>query len=814
MGLLKRLISLNNLIRPGVEAGQVATLLILIMIIGLILVMATVNIGQVAVNSTALSNAADTAALSLASSLATKSRMYWEGLGNTFEHCEKRNLLGLILALIIAIIITIVTWGCAWYTIILAAAVGGAVGGMIGAMITGTNIGSGILMGAMIGAAVGSVAVGVQNITVLLEDAAFLSSGMSGPTLAGSAMTFTVFGSVYLGAAVSMASGLMSLWNRGDMAINMERVILDQLSKQLGKLDEQSQYRETTIFAALARTIDDPVKVPDVHDLDADQDTTEPTSRFLTFWWERIGVYAALSEEWATYINDFVGKMQNFRNVIVPAYNGTPTEVTVYIYTDPLTGEVVTSETYPEGLLPSSFSYNPVTTETRTKILPGMLERQDYKWSLEQVTIDGEQDMQEVAMAGPCVGQGVEDGSIVGFMRPLYALGYTTPYWQPGPSDTPCEKNDPMNAWMDIDCSSGDVPSSLPVCSPSDTPAGYDDIDGMADGLRAMVVYMDTIVPPTFDEFMAQYYPNVNLTISEDYEGTYYFSSNWMRAQYEAQYNAMVAEMNPVLNWQDWVYSFYNPDDPADPDTYYVILANYIATLENIKSALQALNLPLCGQGCFEADGITCDVGACTGGWQSYQCPGWEPWEWAWGPPPQNCIMPSPGWPCKLHQQGCIEGTGITIDQNIDDELQPVLNDIDRMIAEMTNFRDQIKAFADQMFGVDIVALGDCAPGNHNCVQYIWQDSRGTNTIRVEVGPFKMPRLHRKSSFWKVCMQLKDYTDDNRCWVKVTKYESAPNVGIFGKWNPFRRGITRISKVGYGPGAGDIWDIWIKDTRR
>lgn len=809
--LLKRLISLNNLTRPGVEAGQVATLLILLMIIGLVLVLATVNIGQVAVSSTALSNAADAAALGLASSLATKSRQLCEGLinagGGCFEYCKKRNLLGAILALVFAIIATIITWGCAWYTILLAAAAAGAVGGMIGAAIMGTDIWQGAMMGGAIGLAVGTIALGVQNVYAAYVGA----QGGSGAVSSVSAFLKALGGlKGTMGTLALFNMGGSVLYMTGDAAINYEQRALSQLTKQLAKLDEASQFRETAIFTALSRVVDDPVKVADEHDLDADEDRTEPTSRFLSFWWERIGNYTAISAQWESLINDFVGKMKNFRNVIVPAYNGTPQDVTVYIYTDPMTGEEVVSETPPTG---TPFP-PPYTTETRTKIVPGMLERQDYKWSLEQVTIDGEQDMQEVAMAGPCVGQGIEDGSIVGLLRPLYALGYTTPYWQPGPSDTPCDRNDPINAWMDIDCSSGDVPSTLPTCSPSDIPAGYDDFDGMTDGLRDMAINIDTIIPPTFDEFMAQYYPNVNLTISDDYSGIFYFNYNWMRAQYEAQYQELVAEMNPVMTWQMWIYDFYNPYDPADPDTYYMILAADIALLENIKNELIAMResrMPACNEGNYDAAAteptcINCLAGS--GHWEWREEGG--SWYLIFIPDCGLCVFNPP---CSFRNSTTHSHDTLTIDMDSDDELLPAINDIDRMIAEMTNFRDQIKVFADQMFGLNVNALGDCVPGNHNCVQYIWDDSRGQNTIMVQLGAFRMPYLKKKSSWRKTCMQLKDYTDAERCWVKVTRYDPAPNVGIFGKWNPFRRGISRISKVGYTPGAGEIWDIWIKGTK-
>ncbi|MFA5401875.1 MAG: Tad domain-containing protein, partial [Dehalococcoidia bacterium] len=70
-GFYKRF-SLNNL-REGKPLGQVATLLILMIVVVLIMILTTVNLGQLSISTTNLSNVADSAALSLASQLATRS---------------------------------------------------------------------------------------------------------------------------------------------------------------------------------------------------------------------------------------------------------------------------------------------------------------------------------------------------------------------------------------------------------------------------------------------------------------------------------------------------------------------------------------------------------------------------------------------------------------------------------------------------------------------------------------------------------------------------------------------------------------------
>ena len=71
MRRLQQLCSLANLTRSRNAMGQVATFLLLITAGVLIIALATANLGQVAVHSTRVANAADSAALRLGSSLAT-----------------------------------------------------------------------------------------------------------------------------------------------------------------------------------------------------------------------------------------------------------------------------------------------------------------------------------------------------------------------------------------------------------------------------------------------------------------------------------------------------------------------------------------------------------------------------------------------------------------------------------------------------------------------------------------------------------------------------------------------------------------------
>lgn len=174
---LEKITSLKNLsyARPS---GQIATLLMLVMVGVLVMIMVTVNLGKVSNTATSLSNAADSAALYLASQLATKSTQLYQALDYKTEKCQKGGFMALFLAIIVAIIIVaivIVSGGAAAPgaftmaacmkfaadSLLLLTAVGaaaGAAGGAAGGAIAGTGVLQGALQGAMIGAAIGSIA--------------------------------------------------------------------------------------------------------------------------------------------------------------------------------------------------------------------------------------------------------------------------------------------------------------------------------------------------------------------------------------------------------------------------------------------------------------------------------------------------------------------------------------------------------------------------------------------------------------------------------------------------------------------------------
>jgi hypothetical protein len=91
--------------------------------------------------------------------------------------------------------------------------------------------------------------------------------------------------------------------------------------------------------------------------------------------------------------------------------------------------------------------------------------------------------------------------------------------------------------------------------------------------------------------------------------------------------------------------------------------------------------------------------------------------------------------------------------------------------------------------------------GGTNPVTYEWTDARGFNSVMVQVGSFQSAATHEYSTGnWlagKTCTELTHLTDEDNCWVKVTRYDPSRTLGFLGKWNPFRHGITRKTWVGY-----------------
>lgn len=294
---LRNITSLDNLGKKG----QVATLLILMMVGVLIFILVTVNIGQNSIRATNLANAADAGALYLGSQLSTKANMLYESLGNNVEKCKRRGFLGIILAIIGAITGYLIGGP-------LGAVIGGAIGGSIGgAIVTQSPVGAltGAIQGAIIGAAIasgaklgaklgGKLAAEELTGTALKEALKDLSTEelaemgsvtvLEGTGELAVVIPSTIGATIGAGAGATLAVG-STVYNEY-VNDQMTAAAFAAAAEALSGLPEYDQYREGVFLQALSRTIDDPNKTQDIYDSDEDGDTEEMVPYFQ-YWWDR-----------------------------------------------------------------------------------------------------------------------------------------------------------------------------------------------------------------------------------------------------------------------------------------------------------------------------------------------------------------------------------------------------------------------------------------------------------------------------------------------------------------------------------------------
>ncbi len=291
--------------RRGVR-GQIATFLILLMVVILIFTMVTANLGQVSLAATRLANASDAAALMLGSQLATFGNQYSGQLGGDTEECHKEGPLITVLAIItiiVALIIFVASGGTLTpASMALIATVAGALGGGIGGIIQYGGL-KGFLMGALQGAAIGAA----------IGGGAYVAAGIFGATVAA------LLAGGFVGAGLKILASVLIDQMKSDA--------FQALAKKLQALPPDLAMQQGIIFLALSRVVDDPTLVPDTYDLNGNGNTTEQVPRFL-WWWDRRleDIKIALGDMPQT-IRDFVnGPLESMRDFARSTYqtSGSP----------------------------------------------------------------------------------------------------------------------------------------------------------------------------------------------------------------------------------------------------------------------------------------------------------------------------------------------------------------------------------------------------------------------------------------------------------------------------------------------------------
>ena len=315
---LRDITSLNNLGRKG----QVATVLILLMVAVLIFILVTVNVGQTSLTATNLANAADAGTLYLGSQLATKANVLYKSLGNTTQKCQKGGWASLIFAIVLAVIATVATWwagGTGGY-LVLAGALGGAAGGAAGGAYAGTGALRGALTGAIVGAGIGGgVAIGAEAGAGAAGSGLgpeALVAGTGAGTGTAAVLTPTAAATISTGMTVGAVAGgtlsaSASVYNK-HVDERMTAAAFDAAARALSGLPEYDQYREGVSLQALSRTIDDPNEIQDGRDSDEDGDTEEQVPYFQYWWDERIELYKKIVPILQSLTQGFLNNTDDF----------------------------------------------------------------------------------------------------------------------------------------------------------------------------------------------------------------------------------------------------------------------------------------------------------------------------------------------------------------------------------------------------------------------------------------------------------------------------------------------------------------------
>ncbi|MCM8797121.1 MAG: hypothetical protein NC923_04500 [Candidatus Omnitrophica bacterium] len=244
---LRKTISLSNL-RCGCVLGQISTLLIFMMVIILAMILVTVNLGQLTNFALDLSNAADFSVLIITNSIATHMHILWEAMGKKDKICQLGGIFELILFFIL-FIPSLLLFGTGLTGIIIATKIGGL----------GLSLARGIYYGSFNAALSG-----------------FLDGLIFGVTV-GSGFMLGTFATL-----LAFTSATANWVIKSEMSAEA----IEEAAKQLNGLSQEDSIAQSAVYTAFLNTVNDPSKIQDYYDSDADGNYTEMVPYFQ-FWWAR-----------------------------------------------------------------------------------------------------------------------------------------------------------------------------------------------------------------------------------------------------------------------------------------------------------------------------------------------------------------------------------------------------------------------------------------------------------------------------------------------------------------------------------------------
>ena len=279
MSRLSDLISFANFAGKP-RRGQIATLIMVMMVAVLICALMIANLGHLSVRVARVENAADRTSLALGSQLATRANVLCKSLGSgtecITEQCRPTGLLGTIIAVVAAVIVTIFVppvgalmgqWLAGLFgatvatagttAVALGGALAGAIGGGIGGgIVQGTWGGAfaGAASGAATGFGIGSMAGALGHVSSVATTRSVMQPLMK--------VTYQSVPKAILGAGAGAGGGMIGGPHVSGTVMG-DQYTADQLvviGKKLSGLPDYERIRESVLHQALSDVIDDPNK--------------------------------------------------------------------------------------------------------------------------------------------------------------------------------------------------------------------------------------------------------------------------------------------------------------------------------------------------------------------------------------------------------------------------------------------------------------------------------------------------------------------------------------------------------------------------
>lgn len=860
---LRKIISLNNLIRSN-SGGQIATLLILAMVVLLIFILATVNLGQVSIKTTRLANAADSAALLLASQLATKANFLLNALkaqdgeeGAKFKDgpppalCSKsRGILGTLLAILAIIAMAILCQGClaAIGHFLLGSALGAKIALLIGVKLTAvmTTVGA-MAVGAVAGAIGGAISYegDIKGILMGAMQGMMIGAAMAGGyyTLQGwfSAGTVAPAAGAELAPGTALSGGEFIASTGEIMSLEGATVVESSLVSNVVVGEGAGATACVEIGGEIAYGTITSAEVSGTLVVSAGVGTagavttatgglvegTVVHGAALTTAAAAGGVGAGIAAASKLYTAVVAEQMraEGFA-AAAQALNGMPEydriregvflQVFSQLVDDPTKVRDNLLDINSNGIIDEEITrfemwwfwrsqiikwlsgviYEVVDDFTATSFLPflsfvyGLFpDEQDEQGSGDSggatiafplsitpdTTLSGFLNRREI--------EG-EDGALLTCLRPLI-WGFS--WWKPGPED------EQLLNWIEsdgdfIEVITGEDDPDCPLCDENDLPsiipdlAGYDEVDAAITTLK-----------------------------------------NFIEQAEKFGFMMDKAGVEMSQSWQSWLPAFYEPDGENDYYHQFGVLL----------------------------DGRDADENGTYFGPDDYKgIKRWRQEMVVWRILLPVCTYDTTtglinNAPCKF----LLSQYGGSVDPDLADEITPAIRGLNTLIGEIQEFKDACKALYDEINSIysmpyilanlsDWVSRtfsGEAPPLDFiemlsqftsiNAFGYRWKDNRGEHQIRVETGPFIVPRTenvkHGNMLKNKQCIELQDYEDPlgGLTWVEVTEVfpeekEIKPKGAGFsiGSWlaPTESRKITRRASAGYKyiplprPKAGNI----------